>query len=253
MILKTFKYLFVPGIAGAGTVTIIGEKVYREQLLSIYNITRKKFIYTDDPDIIGKGGIFSYGSNDTIITLEYDTSTYNTGDVLRISVCDDITQSRTYSAAISGLSTALLATDIFTITGANGITGKILEVGVGGVRSVAGTANLTLIKRSSINSGGSSSVVPAVPHDSDDIAASSVVRAYTSNPTPGATVGNIRATGIFFGTLALNTTSDEHIFRFDSNSEPPLLRSANEVIAINLAGVTILGASLNLWITWTEE
>jgi hypothetical protein len=124
-----------------------------------------------------------------------------------------------------------------------------------GTRGVAGAVNTTILKRSSVNSGGTSSTLTNVQHDSVDSPALAIVNAYTANPaTLGTLVGNIRAVAVFLPTAALNSSSNEYVYNFDSiNIKSLILRSGNEVICVSFGGATVAGSSLNFWIVWTEE
>lgn len=161
---------------------------------------------------------------------------------------------KTYSAAITDLSAAILsATDVFTITGANGVKTKIKTITFTGESVTNIVAEVRLIKRSSANSGGTSSAVTAVVHDSGDAAASSTVLAYTANPTLGTQVGLLRSDDIFI--TGSNTNPPQKvIWDFtDATSKPPTLNSSSEVIAINFNTLSISGLSLSISMTWTEE
>jgi len=100
-------------------------------------------------------------------------------------------QTPTYSAAIGALVTAGAATDIFTITGSATKTIRITRIRIGG-NSTTATWHIFLgIKRSTANTGGTSTVLTRVPHDSLNAAATATIRAYTANPTLGTTVGTL--------------------------------------------------------------
>jgi hypothetical protein len=103
----------------------------------------------------------------------------------------------TYSASILNLSTVSGATDIFTITGSNTKVIRVRKLVFQGSSNANNVANISVIKRSTANTGGTSSVQTAVPLDSLDAAATAVVTAYTANPTVGAAVGVITNRKVF--------------------------------------------------------
>lgn len=159
---------------------------------------------------------------------------------------------RTYSAAVNGLTVAANPTDILTITGAASTTVRIKKIEF----SCSSTNNLVtpmlLIKRSTANTGGTSTAVTAVPHDSGDAAASATVLSYTANPTLGTTVGTIRTTR--FQTSGANTVVPSVLpWEFERTSKPPTLLSTSEVLALNLNANSIAGSLFNIYIEWTEE
>jgi hypothetical protein len=164
----------------------------------------------------------------------------------------------TYSASITGLVVAAAATDIFTITGSASKTIRVLKIRISGNQSTASTENVLVIKRSAANSGGTSTSQTAVPHDSNDAAASATVLAYTVSPSLGAAVGTVRSEklvltaaatgGAFTGTLNILELVFGH-----GPSKAIVLRGTSQVLAINLNAQTLTGSSINIDIEWTEE
>lgn len=159
----------------------------------------------------------------------------------------------TYSAAITGLTTALLATDIVTIIGGATTVVRITGIGISANGSAGANANLALIKRSTANTGGTSTTPAAVPYDSNDAAATAVFRAYTVNPTVlGTVVGTVRTVEQFISGVV---TAGSGVVEWEFGvrpAKPIVLRGVAQTLAVNLAGVTVTGGSYNVWIEWTE-
>lgn len=72
-------YIFTPGASGVGTIKTNIVNFDIKLLVAIINATRETIIYS--PGLSGKG--FTAISGDTI-TLEFNTSTYSSSDVLQI-------------------------------------------------------------------------------------------------------------------------------------------------------------------------
>jgi len=165
----------------------------------------------------------------------------------------------TFSAAVSGLSVANAGTDFFTITGATGIVTKVLRIEVSGIATAAAAIPFTVVKRTTANSAGTATNPSGVPHDNTQSmsTAKSVVAAYTANPTLGATTnggGTIAAKRGTVLTAAAGTPASPTVFDFTgSGGKYPTLRSATDVIALNLGGGTYAGNAIDVQITWTEE
>lgn len=160
----------------------------------------------------------------------------------------------TYSATATGLVSPITPTDIVTITGSATKTIRVLNVEISGTRTAAGTSNVFLLKRSTANSGGTSTTPTAVPHDGQNAAASAVVRAYTVNPTTGTLVANVRVRSVYLSDLTANSYSSPAIWDFGSNpGQAVVLRGTGEVLALNLGAVTVAGNAFNVSLTWTEE
>lgn len=159
----------------------------------------------------------------------------------------------TYSAGVSNLAVAALTTDFFTITGSATTIVKVTKITFQSESTANAVPELILLKRSTANSGGTSTTATAVPNDSADAAATAVVRSYTANPTLGTLVGFVRAVK-FFSSGASSQPAEPVIFEFGNNhSKPIVLRGTGEVLSLSLAGVTLAGSSLTISIEWVEE
>lgn len=73
--------IFAPGAANVGTLTFVGRTFSLNQILVITNVTRNTIIYNfADP----LNGAFSFSNN--VLTLDANTSTHSSGDVLQAFV-----------------------------------------------------------------------------------------------------------------------------------------------------------------------
>lgn len=160
----------------------------------------------------------------------------------------------TYSAGFVGLVPPASATDIFTITGSATKTVRIKFIQMSAsTTSGSGVAfNLSIVKRSTANSGGTSTTATAVPHDSTSAAGTAVVRGYTANPTVGTLVGVVRATRTEAVTAGTSRQIGEYTFS-NKNDQSIVLRGTSEVLAVNLNGASVTGPVVGCSIEWTEE
>lgn len=159
-------------------------------------------------------------------------------------------QRNTYAAVVTALAPAASATDFFTITGAAGKIVQVREIGCTGTSTAAGSLAVTLTKRSTANSAGTSTTMTNVPFNSGNAAASAVVKAYTANPTTGTAVGVIAS-----GLLATVAPASSGVNGFDLRftDQLPTLVSASQVLALNAGGASFTsGASLTCRVVWTE-
>lgn len=163
----------------------------------------------------------------------------------------------TYSASASGFVPAASATDIFCIKGSATKTVKITSIAVSGTTTAGSgfSASTTLVKRSTIDTGGTSVTDTAVPHDSGDMAATAVVTHYTANPTLGNAVGNLRAHRLSIGTAGgAGNVGPLNQWDFGVRaSKPIILRGVSEQLCINLGGITITGPIFSASVEWVEE
>lgn len=157
-----------------------------------------------------------------------------------------------YSAGILSLAPAASATDFFTITGSATKTIRVTEFNLQCTETTAGAVAVQIVKRSTANSGGTSTAPTVVPHDSASSAGTATVLAYTANPTTGSLVGLVRATREVWLAPASVANAPRNPFTL-YNGLPIVLRGTGEVLAINLNGVTVTGGACAVWATWTEE
>lgn len=162
----------------------------------------------------------------------------------------------TYSATIADLSPAASPTDVFTLTGSASKVVRLTKLIVQGSGTNSLAYDFILLKRSTANTGGTSTTRTAVPHDSSDAAATATARAYTANPTLGTLIGQIRAYKVVIpqssplgGASGLSITE----VTFGDISKAPTLRSTSEVLALNLGAVTLTGGSISISFEWTES
>lgn len=161
-------------------------------------------------------------------------------------------EKQTYSATAVGLGPGAASTDFFTITGSASKTVKIISIIATATQNTAAAVDVLLIKRSTDNTGGTSTTLTNIPYDSTNSASTAVVRSYTVNPTLGTTVGTIYTEKLFIPT----TTGDPGQIRlmFSENKQTPIiLRGVNEVLSLNLNANGLAGDSWDITVVWTEE
>ena len=171
-----------------------------------------------------------------------------------MSVNEDGTKP-SYFAAVSGLTPVAGATDFISL--ANPVnSGKLLKVShfsISGIATAAASFPISLIKRSTLDTGGTPTGLTAVSSDSSDIVAVGLVNTYAANPTLGTVVGTIQNTYISVGALALSGSNEENWMFGTSQAKMPVLRPG-ETLAMNFLGGTPAGGLvLAIDLAWTEE
>jgi hypothetical protein len=154
-----------------------------------------------------------------------------------------------YSAS-AVVSSAASATDIAILNGNATNTVLLTEIRVSCTQSTAGIVQLHIIKRSTANSGGTSSGMTEVPDDSAYSAASSAGLTYTANPTPGTTVGDLDV--VKLGCMATGTAAPNDIYIANFRQKPIVLRGTAQGVAVNLNGATVSGGSFAITYKWLE-
>jgi hypothetical protein len=162
------------------------------------------------------------------------------------------TNPATYSAT-SEFVMANTPTDVFTITGSASKTVTIRKIIITGTQTTATNRSVFILKRSTANTGGTSTTLTAVPHDNQNVAATAVVRSYTANPTLGTLVGNMYSEKLFIPTTTtIGNKSTIEIVNSD-DIQDFTLRGINEVLSVNFNSVTSAGNSMNMTIVWSEK
>ena len=158
-----------------------------------------------------------------------------------------------YCGSTPVFTTAASATDIFNFKGSGTKTIYIRKITWKQCNSAAGgTHQVYLIKRSTANSGGTSSALTAVPLDSNFASATASGVYYTANPTTGTSVGTISHCVFLLGSLVYHLN---HVL-FDSTKggAPIVLRGTSESVSVNYNGVTDgIGTSAVVDIEWSEK
>lgn len=171
----------------------------------------------------------------------------------------------TYSATTNGLFTPLAsATDIVTFAGSTSKTVKIQKIYICYELTISSSASLNnffLVKRSTADSGGTPTTETITPLDSNNPAATAVMKSYRSgtNPSLGSTTGTIWCGGLV-GTinnyLVVNPQTN-YVLAFDAAmfGQPIVLRGTSECICLNNNGATVVGASpkVGMMVIFTEE
>lgn len=156
-----------------------------------------------------------------------------------------------YSYGKLAATPAATCTDLFTISGCGG--GRIIEVrrvSIAGVGSVAGQMAGSLVRRSSLNTGGTSTSPAEVRHDPNDLPSGAVLTLYTANPTLGTLIGLPRVRRLTFLTNVVTLDRQEWDLMRDP-AGPIRLVALTDVLAINLNGDAVpTGGTVDFDIEW---
>jgi GTPase involved in cell partitioning and DNA repair len=157
----------------------------------------------------------------------------------------------TYSAGVQNLTG--VAGDNLVITGAAGTVIRVLRISISSSAAAAQTINCLVIKRSTPDTGGTSSLLAAVPHDSLNPAAAATVLAYTVAPTPGTLVGSlVRSAQTFINTAGGSPGLTE--WTFGSNfDQAPALHGTSQQLCVALGNAPTNSPNIGIDIDWTES
>lgn len=143
--------------------------------------------------------------------------------------------------------------DVFCLTGSASKTVKLRRLLISGASSNSTVIDVQLILRSTLNTGGTSSLPTIVAFDSNNPLATAVAVAYTTPPTLGTTVG-VAAVAKY---TVLSTTSPQTsvgllpLSLSEMYDQFPTLNGASQEVCINVGAVTGAVWSISVW--WSEE
>ena len=163
-----------------------------------------------------------------------------------------------YSASTAQFTPYATATDVCTLTAGTGSTSQfstyVYRVSVWGTQTTAGLNSWFLIKRSAADTGGTSSAITIVPHDSHLQPAQASVLKITALPTPGTSLGTVRGMALEAGGAAsvVNQSGFDFLFGPLTGLSPVILH-AGETLALNFGGAAIpSGMTISCEFSWTE-
>lgn len=170
----------------------------------------------------------------------------------------------TFAASSAFFTAAASPTDVFTVTGSASKTVKILKVYVALSNSamVLGAPNqFAVVKRSSANTGGTSTSITPVPLDSNDTATATAAN-YTANPTGLGTLAGQVSTAVITGHVSMasgvSTTSAPNqvcLFDADKYGKAITLRGTAQQCSVNILTGTLTGTAplLSITVIFTES
>lgn len=146
----------------------------------------------------------------------------------------------------------------FNIIGSATKTVTIKRIAISGATLTAvGYFTVNVVRLSSASSSGTSTTLVNIQMDTNDPAATAVVKAYTVAPTPGALVGTIATNRCLWQATvaaAAGLTRD-YLFEFGDMPETKgiRLRGTSQEMALLFPVVLTTAGTLSVDIEWTEE
>lgn len=163
----------------------------------------------------------------------------------------------TYSCGVGPFTPPALPTDMTSITGSATKTIRVLSFEFTPIQTTRNLTAYYMMKRSTADTGGTSTTPTVVPLDSNFAAATAVVRQYTVNPTTGTLVGPVELVRVLSDDSGANAVGGGgYFFDFTKGGTAPgvLLRGTAQVLALSLNGVTLpIGLTVVGTWTWVEE
>jgi hypothetical protein len=173
-------------------------------------------------------------------------------------------QSKQTFAASSNFTPAATPTDLVIIEGSSTKTIRIISLAIATETTAGGSVSFDIVKRSAADTTGTFVAATAVALDSNNAASSANrVGHFTANPGAlGAAVGTINKVRIGTSVLIPGASLDysDHMkecLPFSNATlldQPVTLRGVAQTLAINFAGVALVGGQVHAYrVVWIEE
>lgn len=160
----------------------------------------------------------------------------------------------TYSSGSSNVAFAASPTDIVQICGSSTKTIRVTAAWLSGFATAVTTTPAALNFYTTAAAGGTTTAESIVPYDSTQAAATAVVNAFTTGPSPGTltgvvwggfvTLGN-KTTGLGTGSLNLNFGQRP--------AHAIVLRGASQCLSWTMLATSLSGNAISAGFEWTEE
>lgn len=175
----------------------------------------------------------------------------------RVQLADNDPVRSTYSYAVADFTTITTAGDVavleYPATEQAGRLIRLRQIQISGVAGTTSSYALNVIKRSTLNTGGTRTPAVGVPRDSRLDKAIAALAFYTTAATPGTVVGPIDGGRLTLATSGGNTLDRLNLQYSWLNDMAPVLRTPGECFALNFGTALPAGAKLDISITWGEE
>ena len=162
-----------------------------------------------------------------------DPEVVNDGHPLPVAVQNAAPDSPSYRAAFS---LAAVSGDAVVVFGNSARKIRVLEIGI--AKPTVGQTVL-INKRSTNTTGGTSTTTTNVAGDISSPPSGTTIRIYTAAGTAGTLAG----------TIARCVVATSDVLIFDFRSEPVIMRTADECLAVNVDATGTLPG----WLVWNEE
>jgi fibronectin-binding autotransporter adhesin len=166
-------------------------------------------------------------------------------------------QAQTFMCGVKFTPAVTVSRDFWVLSGSATKTVRVRKIWISGSSTAAQNVDLQIIKRSTANTGGTSTTPTCVPLDSGNDAGTAMVRAYTAVSTEGTPVGTVWAGNHYFSIVTATATSmvaPVLLIDFtEDGCQPVVLRGVAQSLAIQVATAFTAGPSARIVVEFTEE
>lgn len=180
---------------------------------------------------------------------------FDAGAIPVRTVFGTVPTSPTYRAINVDVVPAATPTDVIVLVGSATKTIMITKFEITPTASANGSLDFYVYKRTTADTGGTSTATTIARNDSSNPAATAVAKLYSANPSALGTGSLVGATRV---TLASKSPNGVAIQTWaesfgTGNQQPIVLRGVNESLCINMAGQTMpTGIEIYFTLEWVE-
>jgi hypothetical protein len=162
----------------------------------------------------------------------------------------------TYASASTAFTPGATPQDVFIIEGTTVDNIAVIKMGISTTQTTDGVNQWNIIKRSTLNTGGTSALVPIVSYDAQNPGSLTLVQQYTVNPTAGVTA-HIAWSGWVPSPTITTVGAGNNIVEVDfvdQFGQPMMLTGSTELLAWNFGGAALpAGLSVLAYVVWYES
>lgn len=184
-----------------------------------------------------------------------NNQSFDAGAIPVRTVFGTVPTSPTYRAINGDVVPAATPTDVIVLVGSATKTIMITKFEITPAATANGSLDFYVYKRTTADTGGTSTATAITPNDSSNPAPTAVAKLYSANPSALGTGSLVGATRV---TLAAKSPNGVAIQTWaesfgTGNQQPIVLRGVNESLCINLGGQTMpTGIDIYFTLEWVE-
>lgn len=177
------------------------------------------------------------------------------GSGTRVPIADNDPLRSTFACFLAGLNPAANPTDLIQISGSASSIVRIRSLTFTGIATSASNIFINTVRRSTLATGGTSSLATLVNRDNLDNLATAQVKVFTANPSGLGTLIGVADGGRLNIAPAANGGIDRLALQYSwMNDKAPILRGVNDCLCINLGGLAWpAGGALDVNIVLSED
>jgi hypothetical protein len=221
--------------------------------------TPRRFAYSVNSVAAAGGNWLRAQAMDRIATLNSNISVVTSLTLPKVldvttPIPEPAATSGSYLAASAPFTPGATPQDVFGIGGSATRLITVTGLWLTTVQTTAGSNAWFVVKRSTLNTGGTSTAVTMVPTSVNAPAPTAAVRQYTANPTAGTLVGNVWSGRVSAPAPATAALSPYATQIFGGDRRTIVLATVNDLLALNFNGAALpAGLSVQAVIAWDES